>query len=105
MSLKEWFNSKLKMKRWLLLILVGVFFVSYSLAKIFSMQTMELNNAIKYGIVFVVGCVCVCISYIMSQRQLLMAIAESATKSNGKNINIKKLLYDKTQLIKELKLL
>lgn len=104
MSLKEWFNSKLKMKRWLIFILIGVFFISYSLAKIFSMEIMEVSSAIKYGIVFVVGCVCVVFSYIMSQRQLLMAIAEATTKSNGKTINIKKLLYDKTAIDKGIKI-
>ena len=92
MGLKEWFNSKLKLKRWLLFTLVGVFFISYSLAKIFSMETMEIKNAIQFGIIFVVGCVCVVFSYIMSQRQLLMAIAEATTKSNGRSVNIKKLL-------------
>ena len=104
MGLKEWFNSKLKMKRWLLFILVGVFFISYSLAKIFSAETLEIEGAIQYGLIFAVGCVCVVFSYIMSQRQLLMAIAEATTKSNGKNINIKKLLYDKTAIDKGIKI-
>lgn len=104
MSLKEWFNSKLKMKRWLILILLGVILISFSLAKIFSDQIMEVQNAVRYGLIFVAGCVLVCISYIMSQRQLLMAIAESATKSNGKNINLKKLLYDKTAIDKGIKI-
>ena len=104
MSLKEWFNSKLKMKRWLILILLGVILISFSLAKIFSEQIMEVQNAVRYGLIFVAGCVLVCISYIMSQRQLLMAIAESATKSNGKNINLKKLLYDKTAIDKGIKI-
>lgn len=105
MGLKEWFSSKLKMKRWLIFILAGVFLISYSLAKIFSNQiTMEISNAIQYGIIFVVGCVCVVFSYIMSQRQLLMAIAEATTKSNGKSVNIKKLLYDKTAIDKGIKI-
>ena len=104
MSLKEWFNSKLKMKRWLILILLGVILISFSLAKIFSEQIMEVQNAVRYGLIFVAGCVLVCISYIMSQRQLLMAIAESATKSNGKNINLKKMLYDKTAIDKGIKI-
>ena len=104
MGLKEWFNSKLKMKKWLLFILIGVFLISYSLAKIFSMQTMEIKNAIQFGLIFVIGCVCVVFSYIMSQKQLLMAVAEATTKSNGKSINIRKLLYDKTAIDKGIKI-
>jgi len=105
MGLKEWFSSKLKMKKWLFFILVGVFFISYSLAKIFAGQTtLEVTNAIQYGIVFVVGCVCVVFSFIMSQRQLLMAVAEATTKSNGKSVNIKKLLYDKNAIDKGIKI-
>ncbi len=104
MGLKEWFNSKLKMKKWLLFILIGVFLISYSLAKIFSMQTMEIKNAIQFGLIFVIGCVCVVFSYIMSQKQLLMAVAEATTKSNGRSINIKKLLYDKTAIDKGIKI-
>ncbi len=104
MNIKEWFNSKLKMKRWLVLILIGVWLVAYSLAKIFSPETLEIMEAIRYGILFVGGSGCVVFAYIMSQRQLLMTVAEAATKVNGKGVNIKKLLYDKTAIDKGIKI-
>lgn len=104
MSIWEWFNAKLKMKRWLILILAGVLVISYSLAKIFSAEILEVGLAIRYGLLFVLGAVCVCAAYILSQRQLLISVADAATKSNGKSINLKKLLYDKSAIDKGIKI-
>ena len=103
MNLKEWFSSNLKMKRWLFFILVGVFFIAYGMNKMIQNDNLELMNIFKYGGLIVVGAVCVVFSYIMSQKQLVQTIAEATIKSN-KNINIKKLLYDKNALDKGIKI-
>ncbi len=99
----EWFKSKLKMKRWLALILIGVFFVGYGFNKILINENIEIGIIIKYGLLFVFGAIVIVFSYIMSQRQLIKTIAEEAIKSN-KNINIKKLIYDKNALDKGIKI-
>ena len=103
MNLKEWFSSNLKMKRWLLFILVGVFLIAYGMNKLIQNETIEIKDIVIYGAFFVVGVVCVVFSYIMSQTQLLKIVADAATKSN-KNLNIKKLLYDKSALEKGIKI-
>ena len=103
MNLGEWFSSNLKMKKWLVFILVGLFFIAYGMNKIIFRNNIEIIEIVKYGGVFVFGVVCVVFSYIMSQKQLIQTIAEATIKSN-KNINIKKLLYDKSALDKGIKI-
>ena len=103
MNFKEWFSSNLKLKRWLFFILVGVFFISYGINKIIQNENIEIIDIVKYGGLFVLGVVCVVFSYIMSQKQIVQTIAEATIKSN-KNINIKKLLYDKSALDKGIKI-
>ena len=88
MNLGEWFSSNLKMKKWLVFILVGLFFIAYGMNKIIFRNNIEIIEIVKYGGVFVFGVVCVVFSYIMSQKQLIQTIAEATIKSN-KNINIK----------------
>lgn len=101
--LKEWFSSNLKMKRWLFFILVGVFFIAYGFNKLIQNDNIAFRDIFKYGALFAFGVVCVVFSYIMSQKQLIQTIAEATIKSN-KNINIKKLLYDKNALDKGIKI-
>jgi len=100
----EWFRSNLKMKRWLLLIIAGVIFIAYSFNRIIVQQEhITISQIISYGFLFVLGVVIVVYSYIMSQKQLIQTIAEATVKTN-KNINIKKLIYDKKALEKGVKI-
>ncbi len=103
MNFIEWFKSNLKLKRWLFFILVGVFFIAYGINKIIINDNIEISQIIKYGLLFVFGVVCVVFSYIFSQQELVKTIAEATIKSN-KNINIKKLIYDKKALDKGIKI-
>jgi uncharacterized cofD-like protein len=103
MNLREWFSSNLKLKRWLIFILIGVFLIAYGINKLIQNDSIEIQEIIWYGFIMAMGVVCVVFSYIMSQTQLLKTVAEATTKSN-KNINIKKLLYDKTALEKGIKI-
>ena len=98
----EWFRANLKMKRWLLFILAGVIFIAYSFNKLTGQNNIELKQIIIYGGLFIFGVVCIVFSYIKSQQQLIQTIAEATVKTN-KNINIKKLIYDKKALEKGIK--
>ena len=99
----EWFKSNLKMKRWLFLIIVAVFFIGYAFNKLLIKDTIEISDILKYGGLFVFSTVVIVFSYIMSQKQLIQTIAEATIKTN-KNINIKKLLYDKNAIDKGIKI-
>jgi len=103
MNIVEWFSSNLKMKRWLFFILAGVIMLSWGFSKLLQNDSVEVPYVIKYGALTVFGIAIIVWAYIMSQKALVQTIAEATIKSN-KNINIKKLVYDKKALDKGIKI-
>ncbi len=103
-NLLEWFSSGLKLKRWFFLMLVGVVLMSMSIAKFISSDELEILQLVIYGIFFVVGFASVIMSYVMSQRRILQAIAEANANPNGRDVNLKRLLFDKKMLNKNSKI-
>lgn len=103
-NLLEWFSSGLKLKRWFFLMLVGVVLMSMSIAKFISSDELEILQLVIYGIFFVVGFASVIMSYVMSQRRILQAIAEANANPNGRDVNLKRLLFDKKMLDKNSKI-
>jgi uncharacterized cofD-like protein len=103
MNFLEWFKSGLKLKRWLVLTIIGIIGIAMGYSNISKNVNIEVSDVIFNGVIFVLGVVLVVFAYIMSQKQLVQTIAESAVKSN-KNINIKKLLFDKGALDKGIKI-
>ena len=76
-NLLEWFSSGLKLKRWFFLMLIGVVLMSVGIAKFTSSDELEILQLIIYGVLFVFGFASVIMSYVMSQRRILQAIAEA----------------------------
>lgn len=99
----EWFSSGLKLKRWFLLLLIGVLLLSFSTAKFISSNELQINQLIFYIILFILGFSAVIMSFFMSQRRILQAIAEANANPNGRNVNLKKMLFDKRMLDKNTK--
>lgn len=102
-NLKEWLGSGLKMKRWLILTLIGTIMIGYGFARILSQEVSEIRDILIAAVSFIVGFVFVVVSFIMAERRLLQAIAESTATSN-KTVNLKKLLFDKRMLDKNIKI-
>lgn len=100
----EWFGKDLKMKRWLFLDILGTGMVSYSLAKILTNQALEIYSLIVYALMFIFGFVAIIIGFMMAQKRVLQAIAEHSASQNFKNLNIKRLLYDKKMLDRNIKI-
>ena len=100
----EWFGSGLKMKRWLFLVLVGTGMLSYSIAQILVAKELEIIHSIIYALMFIFGFVAIIIGFMMAQRRMLQAIAEYSANQNSKNLNIKRLLYDKKMLDRNIKI-
>lgn len=95
----EWFKSKSKMKRWMLLIVIGIFLVSYGIAQIFVMKELSLTDIMKTVVSFVIGVICIVLSIIGSNKRMLELIVESSDfriSDNNKNVNLKSLIFDKT---------
>ena len=61
----EWFKDSSKMKRWMMLILVGVVFASFGMANIIvSTDSITFKHAAKIIIYFVVGFTCIILGMI-----------------------------------------
>lgn len=100
----EWFGSGLKIKRWLLLVIIGTLLVGYGIANIIALQTMEVSKLIIIGLSFVLGISSIVAGFIMAQRRILQAVAESNAGMNPRSLNVKKLVYDKEMLDKSVKI-
>lgn len=102
-NLGGWFSSGLKIKRWLLLVLVGTIVLSYGIANLKIASALNLQSIVVTMLLFGIGVFCIVIGFIMSQRRILQAVAESNVTSNTRNLNLKKLLFDKKTLDKSVK--
>lgn len=102
-NLSEWFGSGLKIKKWLLLVLIGTIVLSYGIANLKLANQLDIQSIIVTMLLFIIGIVAIVIGFIMSQRRILQAVAESNVTSNTRNLNLKKLLFDKKTLDKSIK--
>ncbi len=100
----EWFGSGLKIKRWLLLLVIGTLLLGYGFANILVLETMEISKIIIITVSFVLGISSIVTGFIMAQRRILQAVAEANAGMNPRSLNVKKLVYDKQMLDKSLKI-
>lgn len=93
-SFLEWFKNSTKVKRWLILILIGVALVCYSFSKILVTKEMDFFSLGKIVVLFVIGFICVVIGVIFIQKRTLEIIIEA---NNGKKnkVNIQSLIFNK----------
>lgn len=102
-NLGEWFGAGLKIKKWLILVLIGTIVFSYGFANLKLATQLNFQSVIVTMLYFVIGVVLVVIGFMMSQRRMLQAIAEANVSSNTRKLNIKRLLFDKKTLDKSMK--
>lgn len=94
MGFFKWFTSKAKMKRWMLLILVGVVLVGYGISNVLYFDTLGIKEIIKIVISFVIGFTTIVLGFVfMQKRTLELLIEESDTRKETQNIN--KLIFNK----------
>ena len=94
MGFFKWFTSKAKMKRWMLLILVGVVLVGYGISNLLYFNTLGITEILKIVVSFVLGFTAIVIGFVyMQKRTLELLIEESDTRKKTQNIN--KLIFNK----------
>ena len=94
MGFFKWFTSKAKMKRWMLLILVGVVLVGYGISNLLYFNTLGVTEILKIVVSFVLGFTAIVIGFVyMQKRTLELLIEESDTRKETQNIN--KLIFNK----------
>lgn len=99
-SFFEWFKSGAKIKRWLLLILIGILLISYSISKVLVLNILDLVEILIMIVSGVVGTLIVIYGLIRIQKRSLEIFIE-ANGVNYRNlkdekINMKSLIFDKT---------
>lgn len=96
-GIMQWFKSNSKLKRWMLLILLGILLICYGIAQILISEEMEFRDIAKVIAVFVMGFLGVVLGLIYFYKRTLEILIESTDDrmSNRKNVNVNSLIFDK----------
>ena len=97
-GLLEWFKNSSKMKRWILLILIGVGLVSYGIANIItSTNAITFKHAAKIIIFFTLGFTAVILGLIYLNKRTMELFVEATDDriSGKKKVNINSLIFNK----------
>ena len=97
-GLFEWFKNSSKMKRWILLILIGVILVSYGIANIItSTNAITFKYAAKIIIFFTLGFTAVILGLIYLNKRTMELFVEATDDriSRKKKVNINSLIFNK----------
>lgn len=93
-SFINWFKASTKVKRWILLTVVGVVLISYAFANIIVADEISFVDLGKTIIMFVAGFVCVVTSVIFIQKRNLELIIE-ANNSQDSDLKINSLIFNR----------
>ena len=96
-GLFKWFRPSAKIKRWMLLNLIGVCLVCYGFANILVLKTLSTVDVIKIIASFVLGFLFVVVSIVHIQKRTLeILVEESDTRKETNNLNT--LIFNKKDL-------
>ena len=85
-GLFNWFKSNTKIKRWLFLILIGIFFLCFAISNIIVDKEKEFQDLIFIAISFVIGFLAAIIGIIHIQKRTLEILVENTNLNNGENV-------------------
>lgn len=92
----SWFKQKTKMKRWILLILIGILLCCYGMAKILTSKQIEFANLAQIIAIFIVGFICVVVGIISIQKRTLELLVEDTDERiTDENSKVKSLIFNK----------
>ncbi len=94
----SWFKGSTKMKRWMLLILVGVVLVGYGVASILIAKELSFIEIGKIILLFVVGFTFTILGIIFAQKRTLELLIEASDlrlEKGNKNVNVNSLIFNK----------
>ena len=98
-SFMEWFKASTKVKRWILLILVGVTLTCYAFTKILVSEEITFFELGKTILIFVLGFMAIVTSVVFIQKRSLEIIIEANNTNTEKGkqaqSNIKSLIFNK----------
>lgn len=94
----KWFQSNAKMKRWMLVILLGIILTCYGISKITIFNELTILQVLKIVISFVVGFTLIILGLVFSQKRVLELLIEDTDdriQSGKENVNTKSLIFNK----------
>ena len=93
-----WFKDSAKMKRWMMLILIGIVFASFGMANlILQEESITFLHAAKIIAYFVVGFTCVVLGLVfINKRTMELFIEATDERIDGENkVNVNSLIFNK----------
>ena len=97
-SFLEWFKGSTKVKRWMLLIVLGIGLTCYGFTKVLVNNEMDFAELIRIIGLFVIGFVFVVLGLIFIQKRNLELLIEANNNSDNSDkakVNIKSLIFNK----------
>ena len=94
----EWFKPNAKIKRWVILILIGIILACYGMSEIIVMEELEPIQLLLIIISFIVGFLFIVTGIVFMQKRTMEMLIESTdnrVQKNKKNININSLIFNK----------
>ena len=92
----KWFKKEAKMKRWLVLIIVGIILASYGMMKLLVEKQLGFLELFKIILSFVTGFTLIVISIVYIQKRTLeILVQESDIRDEAKEGNVKSLIFNK----------
>ncbi len=94
----SWFKGSTKMKRWILLMIVGIILVGYGVSSILVTQEMSFIQIGKIIILFVLGFTATIIGIVFAQKRTLELLIEASDlrlEKGTKDVNVNSLIFNK----------
>lgn len=91
----EWFKSGTKMKRWILLLLVGIILAGYGMATILVSKELAFADVAKIILIFVLGFTCVILALVFMQKRTLELLVEASDSRLQNKKDVNSLIFNK----------
>ncbi len=94
----RWFKNEAKMKRWMIIILVGMVLACTGISKIFVSKAISFEGVAKVIALFVVGFTLIIIGLVYAQKRVLEILIEDTDyrmDKGTKERNVKSLIFNK----------
>lgn len=94
----SWFKGSTKMKRWMLVILIGIILVGYGVASILIAKEMSFFDIGKLVCLFVIGFTITILGMVFALKrtmELLVEASDMRLEKGNKDINVNSLIFNK----------
>ena len=92
----KWFHSSAKMKRWMLIIIIGIILACYGMAKILTGERLDFLPLLQIIAYFVVGFSLVILGMIqMQKRTLELLVRQTDNRISDEKAKVNSLIFNK----------